>query len=160
MSKKRQYKHYNPEFKEEAISLVTEQGYSVSEAAASLGIRTNQLYGWKKKHEEAKAEHLLSPDEKTELLKLRKEVKKGQRLLCERNEVKFQFIRGLPFKRQTRLACRVMQVSHTAYYDWLKRPAQVITADELHLYRRMKQLFAASRSSLGSRGLVKKLRAR
>jgi len=51
-----------------------------------------------------------------------------------------------------------MQVSHTAYYDWLKRPAQVITADELHLYRRMKQLFAASRSSLGSRGLVKKLR--
>ena len=76
MSKKRQYKHYSPEFKEEAIALVTEQGYSVSEAAASLGIRTNQLYGWKKKHEEAKAEHLLSPDEKTELLKLRKEVKR------------------------------------------------------------------------------------
>ena len=51
-----------------------------------------------------------------------------------------------------------MQVSHAAYYDWLKRPATVITADELHLYRRMKQLFAASRGSLGSRGLVKKLR--
>ena len=76
MSKKRQYKHYSSEFKEEAIALVTEQGYSVSEAAASLGIRTNQLYGWKKKYEEAKAEHLLSPDEKTELLKLRKEVKR------------------------------------------------------------------------------------
>ena len=51
-----------------------------------------------------------------------------------------------------------MQVSHAAYYDWLKRPAQVITANELHLYRRMKQLFSASRGSLGSREMVKKLR--
>ena len=51
-----------------------------------------------------------------------------------------------------------MQVSHTAYYDWLKRPAQIITEDELHLYRRMKQLFSASRESLGSREMVKKLR--
>ena len=75
MNKKRQYKSYSPEFKEEAISLVTEQGYSVPEAAASLGIRTNQLYGWKKKQEESKAGDLLTPDEKSELLKLRKEVK-------------------------------------------------------------------------------------
>lgn len=50
-----------------------------------------------------------------------------------------------------------MQVSHAAYYDWLKRPAQVISEGELRLYRRMKQLFSASRGSLGSRGMVKKL---
>ncbi len=48
MSKKRQYKSYNQEFKEEAVALMMEQGYSVSEVAASLDIRTNQLYGWKK----------------------------------------------------------------------------------------------------------------
>ena len=76
MSKKRQYKSYSAEYKEEAIALVTEQGYSVSEAAASLGIRTNQLYSWKKKQEESKADDLLSPDEKAELLQLRKEVKR------------------------------------------------------------------------------------
>lgn len=51
-----------------------------------------------------------------------------------------------------------MQVSHAAYYAWLKRQAEVITAEELHLYRRIKQLFAASRGSLGSREMVKKLR--
>lgn len=51
-----------------------------------------------------------------------------------------------------------MQVSRSAYYDWLVRPAQLITADELHLYRRIKQLFQASRESLGSREMVKKLR--
>jgi len=56
------------------------------------------------------------------------------------------------------MLCSAMQVSSSAYYDWLKRPAKVITADELQLYRRAKALFAASRNSLGSRELSKKLR--
>lgn len=51
-----------------------------------------------------------------------------------------------------------MQVSHAAYYAWLKRPAKLISEDELHVYRRIKQLFADSRESLGSREMVKKLR--
>ena len=76
MSKKRQYKTYSQEFKEEAISLVTEQGYSVADAAQSLGIRSNQLYGWKKKYEETKSDSMLNPDEKAELVSLRKEVKR------------------------------------------------------------------------------------
>jgi transposase len=32
---------YPKEFKEEAVSLINNQGYSVPEAAKSLGIRTN-----------------------------------------------------------------------------------------------------------------------
>lgn len=51
-----------------------------------------------------------------------------------------------------------MQVSKSAYYDWLKRPAKVISAEFLHLCRRMKVLFEQSRNSLGSRELMKKLR--
>jgi len=51
-----------------------------------------------------------------------------------------------------------MQVSTSAFYAWLKRPAEIISADELHLYRRMKQLFKKSRESLGSREMMKKLR--
>jgi len=54
--------------------------------------------------------------------------------------------------------CRVMQVSTSAYYAWKKRPGQLISADVLHLHRRMKALFEQSRSSLGSREMVKKLR--
>ena len=75
MSKKRQYKSYSQEFKAEAVALVTEQGYSTAEAAASLGIRMNQLYDWKQKQEAAKGDHLLNTEEKSELLALRKEVK-------------------------------------------------------------------------------------
>lgn len=51
-----------------------------------------------------------------------------------------------------------MQVSCSAYYAWKKRPGKLITAQELHLYRRAKALFKASRNSLGSRVLSKKLR--
>lgn len=51
-----------------------------------------------------------------------------------------------------------MQVSTSAYYDWKKRPGQLISADILHLHRRMKTLFKQSRDSLGSREMMKKLR--
>lgn len=51
-----------------------------------------------------------------------------------------------------------MQVSRSAYYDWRKRSSDVISAEILALYRRMKMLFTASRGSLGSREMMKKLR--
>ncbi len=57
-----------------------------------------------------------------------------------------------------RILYRVMQVSKSAYYAWTIRPATLISADELHLYRRAKELFRASRDSLGSRELAKNLR--
>jgi transposase len=38
---------YTPEFKAEAVKLITQQGYSVAEAARSLGICDNLLRNWK-----------------------------------------------------------------------------------------------------------------
>jgi transposase len=75
MGQKRTYKQYSKEFKEEAVSLVLEQGYSVPEAAKSLGIATNILYRWKDKIESQKEGKSLSEDERDELKRLRKEVK-------------------------------------------------------------------------------------
>jgi putative transposase len=51
-----------------------------------------------------------------------------------------------------------MQVSTTAYYAWRKRSGPLISAEVLHLHRRMKELFKQSRDSLGSREMMKKLR--
>lgn len=73
--------------------------------------------------------------------------------------MKFNFIASLGEGYSVRTACRVMQVSNSAYYAWKKRPAKIISADELNLYRRTKALFKASRNSLGSRELCKKLRS-
>lgn len=75
MSQKRTYKQYPKEFKEEAVALVREQGYSVPEAAKSLGIATNMLYKWKEKIEAEQEGKALVEDERAELMRLRKENK-------------------------------------------------------------------------------------
>jgi transposase len=43
----RQRRKYTREFKVEAVKLVTEKGYSLAEAARSLGIGENLLRNWK-----------------------------------------------------------------------------------------------------------------
>jgi transposase len=75
MSQKRTYKQYSKEFKEEAVALVREQGYSVPEAAKSLGIASNMLYRWKEQIESQLEGKVLSEDERSELKQLRKENK-------------------------------------------------------------------------------------
>ena len=75
MSQKRTYKQYSKEFKDEAVSLVREQGYSVPDAAKSLGLASNILYRWKEKFEAQLEGKILSEDERGELKQLRKEVK-------------------------------------------------------------------------------------
>ncbi len=82
---KRQYKRYPDEFKQEAIALVSEQGYSVVEAAASLGITDKLLYNWVTKHKKDNEAGALSSDERAELNKLRKE---NKRLQMEREILK------------------------------------------------------------------------
>ena len=75
MSEKRTYKQYSKEYKEEAVALVREQGYSVPEAAKSLGLASNILCRWKEKIESQLAGKSLSVDECEELKRLRKENK-------------------------------------------------------------------------------------
>ena len=71
--------------------------------------------------------------------------------------MKFHFIDQHRQSYPVRLLCRVMNVGKSAFYAWKARPAKVITTEELHLYRRAKALFKASRNSRGSRELAKKL---
>ncbi|EGT0659481.1 transposase [Proteus mirabilis] len=47
--KKRTNSIYTTGFKQEAVALVSEQGYSVPKAVASLGITDKLLYSWKAK---------------------------------------------------------------------------------------------------------------
>ena len=75
MGQKRTYKQYSKEYKEEAVALVLEPGYSVPEAAKSLVIASNILYRWKSKTGSQPEGKSLSVDEREELKRLRKEVK-------------------------------------------------------------------------------------
>ncbi len=75
MSLKKSHKSYPQEFKDEAVLMVTEQGYSVSEAAKSLGIGTSLLYKWKDKYDAQQQGISLDESEREELKRLRKENK-------------------------------------------------------------------------------------
>ena len=148
---KRTNRNYTAEFKQEAVALVTEQGYSVPKAAASLGITDKILYNWKAKFEAEQSGASLNADERAELLRLRKEnkelrmekeiLKKGQRPPAKGNQVTFKTVKKLSSVFPVSKLCKVMGVSRSAYYAWLKRPVKIITAEHLHMYRREKVIF-------------------
>ena len=75
---------YREEFKRDAVKLVTEQGYSVADAVASLGIHANLLSGWKRKFA-AEASGGLEAGDRQELDQLREE---NRRLKMERDILK------------------------------------------------------------------------
>lgn len=87
MTKKR--KEFTKQFKVDAVKLVTEQGYKVSEAARNLGIHHSSLRRWKKELENNSngafpGKGHMTP-EKEELTRLRKE---NRRLRMEREILK------------------------------------------------------------------------
>lgn len=70
---KRSNRSDTAEFKQEAVVLVTEQGYSVPKAIASLGITDKLPYNCKAKVEAEQFGASFNGDERAELLRLRKE---------------------------------------------------------------------------------------
>ena len=82
-------REYSKEFKEEAIALVDKQGYSIAEAARSLGIRGSMLSRWRREYQtrnyqafpgtgrqSAEVEELKHLREENRKLKLEKEILK------------------------------------------------------------------------------------
>jgi transposase len=87
MAKKR--RSYTPEFKAEAVKLVTQQGYSIAEASRSLGIHETLLRSWKQaleaQDDQAFPGHGKLPPFEEELRRLRAD---NQRLRAERDILK------------------------------------------------------------------------
>lgn len=73
--KRKSPQQYTEDFKKEAINLVVEQGYTVSQAAKALGVTTKLLYAWRQRHDANMQPNILTSLERHELLALRKEVK-------------------------------------------------------------------------------------
>ena len=103
MKKKR--RKFTDEFKDEAVKLVLEQRYGISEAAKNLGIHANLLGRWKREHEDsgkcrsdtrstvAIKEELNRLRKENKCLKMEREIrKKGGHLLRERIGLRYQFI--------------------------------------------------------------------
>ncbi len=66
---------FTPEFKREAVALITEQGYSITQASKAIGTSENNLRRWKTELEQEATGERLKSDERAELARLRRENK-------------------------------------------------------------------------------------
>ena len=71
----RKRRNYTEDFKRDAVALVSDQGYKVSEAARSLDVGDNLIRLWKREFDDDTSGAQLSADEREELKRLRKEVR-------------------------------------------------------------------------------------
>jgi transposase len=89
MSAPRTRRKFTQEFKDDAVSLVIDQGYSCAEVARRLGVPENNVNRWVRQyregHENASADGLSREQLETELKRLRKE---NKRLEMEREILK------------------------------------------------------------------------
>ena len=83
--KKKKRRNYTKEFKEEAVKLLTEQGYSYAEAGRNLGVNPNLLSKWKREIEEGGSDPGSTVTLQAELKRLRTE---NKRLKMEREILK------------------------------------------------------------------------
>lgn len=80
------HRRYSEEFKREAVKLLTEQGYSLAEAARSLGIDGPLLRTWREKlAPKESGDKAMGKTEQEELQRLREE---NRRLRMERDILK------------------------------------------------------------------------
>ena len=84
MAKKKRRK-YTKEFKEEAVRLISEEGYSYAEAGRNLGVNPNLLSRWKREFEGIELDPGSAAAMQGELKRLRKE---NKRLKMEREILK------------------------------------------------------------------------
>jgi transposase len=89
MSNKKQRKDFTDEFKNDAVRLVTEQGYSSTEVGRRLGINHSNISRWVRQHRRLLENPSMNPSSAQELEEEIKRLRKeNKRLLMEREILK------------------------------------------------------------------------
>jgi transposase len=85
MNNKKKRRDFTDEFKNDAVKLVTEQGYSATEVGRRLGIHSSNVSRWVREHRRQLENPVSTPDVEAEIKRLRKE---NKRLQMERDILK------------------------------------------------------------------------
>ena len=75
MTTEKTRRKFTPDFKKDAVALVTDQGYSIAKAAQAVDTSENNLRRWKKERAQEASGERLTADERAELARLRRENK-------------------------------------------------------------------------------------
>ncbi|MCL7488872.1 MAG: IS3 family transposase [Desulfobulbaceae bacterium] len=169
---KRKRKKYTQEFKEEAVKLITEQGYKITEAARNLGVDGNMLGRWKREIEgggddvsglqggTAMQAELNRLRKENKRLKMEREIlKKGSGLLRERNELKYQFVDAEKKSYPIALICAVIRISRSGYYAWRKRDKSLRQRENDRLIPIVKAAHKKSKETYGTRRIAEEIKA-
>ncbi|WP_412053264.1 IS3 family transposase [Pokkaliibacter plantistimulans] len=169
MSKRRQ--SFTPEFKLEAVALVTEKGYSVTEACQALGVGPTALRRWIKQveHEQngvvLSGSQALTPEQhqiqelqkRIQRLEMEKEIpKKGYRALDVGRDQVQALIRSFSDDWPVTQLCELFELPTSTYYDRQKR-ATLPDIQRMNERAQVRALFAASQGSAGARTVMKQL---
>jgi hypothetical protein len=72
---------------------------------------------------------------------------KGHNVLCERNTVKYAWIKNHDSKYPIAALCEFMKVSRSRYYQWLKSPKTKREKENEQLIEMLKELFKKGRGA-------------
>ncbi|MFT6399661.1 MAG: transposase-like protein [Bradymonadia bacterium] len=151
----------SPEFRADAVGLTTTRGANIAQAARDLGLGDKVLRSWIKAHREQDAGGL-SSDERAELAQHRRDnrrltaelkVVKIDGLLCEGVSVaiRFRFILAEEANHRISLMCRIVHVSRSGCYDWLRERSMAAATRHAEFDRLVKEAFDTSHQRYGSR---------
>ena len=157
---------YTPEFKDEAVKLITERGYSVTDVAERLGVSQHSIYKWLKavqplrnnpdEHEllEAKKEILRLKSQLKQTEEERDILKKAARYFASLPRVKYQFILEYSHQFKIKTMCRVLKIARAGYYAWLHEPESGRTIEDKRLLQLIRSSYDASYGIYGYRRIT------
>ncbi|WP_246682834.1 IS3 family transposase [Methylobacterium sp. WL9] len=165
---------FTPEFKREAVALLESSGRPQMQIAAELGIQPSMLRQWRAglvggsppqraagSPGTASASPVASPsDQAAEIARLRREL---DRTRMERDVLKKRSASSqrcpsdvrlhraaCERPKPVRLMCRVLEVSHSGYYDWRSRPESARSASNGRLLDDVRRIHAGHHRRYGS----------
>jgi transposase InsO family protein/transposase-like protein len=160
---KRKRRKFSNDFKEEAIKLISDQGYTIAEVARNLGIHATQLSRWKKDIEEpnivdgvgnmvAYASGVEAPEEGEQTAQNgARDLKKGCSLLRKGTGIRYQFIDTKKKAFPISLLCKVMRVSRSGFYSWASREKSSRQVERDRLISKVKEIHRKVRETYGTR---------
>ncbi|MCX5044616.1 IS3 family transposase [Aldersonia sp. NBC_00410] len=162
---------YPPEFRRRVLDLV-EAGRKVADVARDLGISDQTIYIWRRQERiERGLEPGLSSPEKAELAAAKQRIaqleaelavhRRATELMKEAVRPKDRFAAIAAMAEQglsIQIACRVLGVSESGFYDWRSRPPSARSIRHAWLTDQIRAVHAASRGAYGARRVHAELR--